>query len=187
MKPWRGNKGTTYESMFIDDKSSSVKYSSTIATREKIFYIDHRYSNAWHHAENASPNSKLFYILFVHQFFIKYIGIFFSSSLCWYINKVWILNYYIITVSMPMKTVFNITNYKIKPEEILELLRKLKTSCDLGFPLQSATWLAGFPPKHSLTFYLLHKYTFLAYKYQSLRTLILTLSVTSPIYTVSWY
>lgn len=112
---------------------------------------------------------------------------FIITELCWYINKVWILNYYIITVSMPMKTVFNITNYKIKPEEILELLRKLKTSCDLGFPLQSATWLAGFPPKHSLTFYLLHKYTFLAYKYQSLRTLILTLSVTSPIYTVSWY
>lgn len=68
---------------------------------------------------------------------------------------------------MSMKTVFNITNYKIKPEEILELLRKLKTSCGLGFPLQSATWLAGFPPKHSLTLYLLHIYTFLAYKYQS--------------------
>lgn len=46
MKPWRGNKGTTYESMFIDEKSSSVKYSSTIATREKKIYIDHRYSNA---------------------------------------------------------------------------------------------------------------------------------------------
>lgn len=45
------------------------------------------------------------------------------------------MNYYIIIVSMFMKIVFNITNYKIKFEEILEFLRKLKISCDFGFLL----------------------------------------------------
>lgn len=69
---------------------------------------------------------------------------------------------------MSMKTVFNITNYKIKPEEIWELLRKLKTSSSLGFPLQGATWLAGFTQKHSSTLSISVTYIhiFLAYKYQ---------------------
>lgn len=46
MKPWRGDKGTIHETMLINEKSSSLKYSSANATREKKIYIDHRYSVA---------------------------------------------------------------------------------------------------------------------------------------------
>lgn len=35
MKPWLGDKGTIHETMLINEKSSSLKYSSTNATREK--------------------------------------------------------------------------------------------------------------------------------------------------------
>lgn len=35
MKPWLGDKGTIHETMLINEKSLSLKYSLTNATREK--------------------------------------------------------------------------------------------------------------------------------------------------------